>query len=96
MVQRFLMINVELLAPFFRRRIEFAMEGRAGRYSQIAVSVLITDNTGIPQKLGNTSVPASGIYPGSPYTGPYGVNSDPYSDYPFPVANSATELEYKS
>ncbi len=65
------------------RRIEFLMEGR--RWSDI--HRLQNDNLfpidGIPQKVANGNPPGSAFTLGTPYTGPYGVNAIPGSDYRF-------------
>lgn len=63
------------------RRIEFLMEGR--RWSDI--HRLQNDDLhpidGIPQKVANGNPPAAAFTLGTPYTGPYGVDAVPGSDY---------------
>lgn len=63
------------------RRIEFLMEGR--RWSDI--HRLQNDDLhpidGIPQKVANGNPPATAFTLGTPYTGPYGVDAIPGSDY---------------
>jgi hypothetical protein len=69
--------NTALLnAILVERRIEFCMEGR--RWPDIHRLQL-----DIPAKLSNSNPPASAFALGTPYTGPYGVVSVPYSNYKF-------------
>lgn len=63
-------------AILVERRIEFCMEGR--RWPDIHRLKL-----DIPAKLSNSNPPASAFTLGTPYTGPYGVVSVPYSNYKF-------------
>lgn len=63
-------------AILVERRIEFCMEGR--RWPDIHRLML-----DIPAKLSNSNPPASAFTLGTPYTGPYGVVSVPYSNYKF-------------
>ena len=86
--------NVELLgAILLERRIEFAMEGRRWPDIHRLQFCPYYPINGIPQKLANTSVPASAFTLGSPYTGPYGVAAIPYSDYRFLWPIPQTELD---
>jgi hypothetical protein len=65
------------------RRIEFLAEGR--RWGDI--HRLQGDNlfpiSGIPQKVANGAPSAASYTLGTPYTGPYGVATIPYTDFRF-------------
>ena len=68
--------NALLDAILVERRIEFCMEGR--RWPDIHRLKL-----DIPAKLANSNPPLGSYTLGTPYTGPYGVVSVPYSNYKF-------------
>ena len=68
--------NALLDAILVERRIEFCMEGR--RWPDIHRLKL-----DIPAKLSNSNPPSGSYILGTPYTGPYGVVSVPYSNYKF-------------
>jgi hypothetical protein len=69
--------NVALVdAIIAERRIEFCMEGR--RWPDIHRLML-----DIPAKLSNSNPAASAYTLGTPFSGPYGVVSVPYSNYKF-------------
>lgn len=69
--------NTALLnAILVERRIEFVAEGR--RWPDLHRMQL-----DIPAKLSNSNPPAAAFTLGTPYTGPYGVVSIPYSNYKY-------------
>lgn len=75
------------------RRIEFLMEGR--RWSDIhrLQGDDIQPIDGIPQKVANGNPPASAFTLGTPYTGPYGVDALPGSDFRFLWPIPAVEID---
>ncbi|MGQ9621517.1 MAG: RagB/SusD family nutrient uptake outer membrane protein, partial [Bacteroidales bacterium] len=76
--------NIELLGAILKeRRIEFLMEGRRWPDIHRLQFCPYYPIDGIPQKVANSNPPASAFTLGTPYTGPYGVNAFPYTDYRF-------------
>lgn len=69
-------INALLDAILVERRIEFCMEGR--RWPDIHRLKL-----DIPAKLANANPPSGAFTLGTPYAGPYGVVSVPYTSYKY-------------
>lgn len=76
-------------AILIERRIEFLMEGRRWADIHRLQGDDLFPINGIPQKVANGNPPASAFVLGTPYTGPYGVNSIPSSDprilWPIPL-----------
>ncbi|QED38810.1 RagB/SusD family nutrient uptake outer membrane protein [Antarcticibacterium arcticum] len=72
-----------LRAIIAERRIEFVMEGKRWQdIHRLQVDTFV-DYDGVPAKVANGFPPASAYTLGTPYSGPYGVEAIPYSDFRF-------------
>ncbi|MEP6262300.1 MAG: RagB/SusD family nutrient uptake outer membrane protein [Gillisia sp.] len=72
-----------LRAIIGERRIEFVMEGKRWQdVHRLQVDTFV-DYDGVPAKVANGFPPATAYTLGTPYSGPYGVEAIPYSDFRF-------------
>lgn len=90
--------NVQLLGAILKeRRIEFLQEGRRWPDIHRLQYCPFFSINGIPAKYANTLPPSTAYILGTPFTGPYGVSSIPYSDYRFllPIPQLETDANPK-
>src|SRR5690606_10467406 len=72
-----------LRAIIGERRIEFVMEGKRWQDVHRLQFDTFVDYDGVPAKVANGFPPATAYTLGTPYSGPYGVEAIPYSDFRF-------------